>query len=333
MDKLWKQIVVAITIGLMVPQMVFTAVYRLRADTITEESKPVTEPTEQTEVLTEKEEVTNGVLYVPVVCDGKVQIMDLEKYICGVVLAEMPAYFEEEALKAQAVAARTYTMRRLTLGDKHPQGAVCTDPGCCQAYLTEEQYLLERGSRSDMQKIYAAVKATTGEVVTYDGELIEATYFSCSGGRTEDAVAVWGEEIPYLQSVDSPGETKAEQYQGRVYLTAAQFQRLLGRTLSGSPKSWIGEVAYTEGGGVDHMVIGGITYSGTQLRKLLELSSTVFTMSAADSGITIVTKGWGHRVGMSQYGADAMASAGNSYQQILAHYYQGTIIDKLWNLG
>ena len=81
------------------------------------------------------------------------------------------------------------------------------------------------------------------------------------------------------------------------------------------------------------MVIGGITYSGTQLRKLLELSSTVFTMSAADSGITIVTKGWGHRVGMSQYGADAMASAGNSYQQILAHYYQGTIIDKLWNLG
>ena len=333
MDKLWKQIVVAITMGLMVPQMIFTAAYRLRADEQADQSQAATQPTSQTDASEQQSDAVESVVYVPVVLDGKVQIMDLERYIFGVVLAEMPAYFEEEALKAQAVAARTYTLRRLTLGDKHPQGAVCTDSGCCQAYLTETQYLQERGSQKDMEKIYAAVAATAGEVVSYNGELIEATYFSCSGGRTEDAVAVWGEEIPYLQSVESPGEIKAEQYQGNVYLTAAQFQALLGRDLSGSPKSWLGDVHYTAGGGVDHMVIGGITYSGTQIRKLLGLNSTVFTMTAQDSGISIVTKGWGHRVGMSQYGADAMALEGYTYQEILKHYYQGTIIDKLWNLG
>lgn len=333
MDKLWKQILVAMTIGLVVPQMIFAVSNRARQDTAqaaTEQTQ--TEPSQQTGETVRVGSVVS-VMYIPVVDDGCVVIMELEDYIRGVVLAEMPASFEVEALKAQAVAARTYTLRRLTQGDKHSQGAVCTDSACCQAYLSDGDYLEKRGTQNDLDKVAAAVTATAGEILTYGGELIEATYFACSGGRTEDAAAVWGADIPYLQAVDSPNETDAERYEQQIYFTAAKFAKLLGRTLTGSPKGWIGTVTHTAGGGVDTMAIGGITYTGTQLRKLLGLNSTAFTMTADPLGITIETKGWGHRVGMSQYGADAMAVGGSTYRQILAHYYQGTEIDKIADLG
>ena len=328
-DRIWKEIIVAIAVGLIVPQLVFAVSDRVRSqNNVTEQT---TAPT-QTQAETAATEVIS-VMYIPVVDEGDVIILELEDYIRGVVLAEMPASFEMDALKAQAVAARTYTMRRLQLRDKHPQGAVCTDSGCCQAYLSDEAYLAERGTKADLAKISQAVAATEGEVLTYGGELIEATYFACSGGRTEDAVAVWGQDLPYLQAVDSPGEAEAEKYERETFLSAEEFQNRLGRTLKGGPDSWLGAVERTDGGGVRTMVIGGITYSGTRLRKLLGLNSTAFTMTADEKGITICTKGWGHRVGMSQYGADAMAGSGSDYLQILGHYYQGTTIDKLWDLG
>ena len=174
---------------------------------------------------------------------------------------------------------------------------------------------------------------TAGLVLTYNGSLIDATYFSCSGGRTEDAAAVWGADVPYLQAVDSPGEEGAAAYESEVYFTKSEFARLLGRELAGSPTQWLGKVSYTDGGGVATMVIGGVTYTGKELRSLLGLKSTAFTMTADASGITVVTKGNGHRVGMSQYGAEAMAVLGSSYEEILAHYYQGTVIDKFSDLG
>lgn len=335
MDKLWKQILVAMTIGMVVPQMIFAVSDRIgrTSDPVILEATESTGQTVQT-TLAEVDTITEiGVMYIPVVDDDDVTVMKLEDYIRGVVLAEMPASFETEALKAQAVAARTYTLRRLTQGDKHPQGAVCTDSACCQAYLSDGDYLEKRGTQKDLEKVAAAVAATAGEILTYEGSLIEATYFACSGGRTEDAAAVWGSDIPYLQAVDSPNETNAEQYEQQIYFAKAKFAKLLGRNLTGEPGSWLGKVTWTDGGGVSTMVIGGITYSGTQLRKLLGLNSTVFTMTSDDKGIIVQTRGWGHRVGMSQYGADAMAVAGSTYTQILAHYYQGTEIDKLSNLG
>ena len=161
------------------------------------------------------------------------------------------------------------------------------------------------------------------QVLTYENALIEATYFSCSGGSTEDAVAVWGNAYPYLKAVDSPGEEHAAHYTDTVTFTPLQFQSALGVILSGTPENWFGPVTYTEGGGVDTMQIGKTIYKGTELRQKLSLRSTAFTVSVGEY-ITITTEGDGHRVGMSQYGADAMAAAGKDYREILAHYYPGT---------
>ena len=256
--------------------------------------------------------------------DGTLEERDLDGYLVGVVLAEMPASFETEALKAQAVVARTYTRRAYETGGKHGDGSVCTQSGCCQAYIPEEAYLEKGGREADVEKVRSAVLATSGQVLTYEGTLIEATYFSCSGGVTEDAQAVWGTDFPYLRSVESPGEENAAYYSNSVAFTSAEFCQALGTALAGEPSTWFGPVTYTAGNGVDTMEIGGKQYGGTELRKLLGLRSTVFSVSVAGDAISIHTRGYGHRVGMSQYGADAMAVSGSTYEEILAHYYRGT---------
>ena len=249
--------------------------------------------------------------------------MDLEEYLVGVVLGEMPASFEPEALKAQAVVARTYTLRRHTTAPKHPEGGVCTDPACCQAWRDPAEC-----DSGNLEKVRRAVQDTAGLVLTYEGSLIEATYFASSGGRTEDAVAVWGSDLPYLQAVDSPEEAYADRYMATVTMTAAEFSDALGLTLSGSPGSWVRSVSYTNGGGVETMDIGGHVFRGTELRSLLGLRSTAFVISASADRITVTTRGHGHRVGMSQYGAQAMALAGSTFDEILAHYYPGTILEE-----
>jgi stage II sporulation protein D len=269
-------------------------------------------------------------VFVPVLTPGDtVQIMELDNYLLGVVLAEMPVYFEEEALKAQAVAARTCALLCCREGKKHSGGAICADPSCCQAYMPEQAYLDAGGKIESVDKVRKVISETSGQVLTYEGELIQATYFSCSGGRTEDAAAVWGGDVPYLQSVDSPGEEAAYMFTDNVQLTKEIFQQKLGRRLTGSVDKWLGEVTRTKGGGVATMVIGGKTYTGTQLRTLLELNSTAFTMEAQGGNVVITTWGKGHRVGMSQYGAEAMAVKGSSYREILQHYYPQTRIDKI----
>ena len=249
---------------------------------------------------------------------GENRTMALEEYLVGVVLAEMPADFEEEALKAQAVVARTYTRKRMER-DKHGAAALCMDSGCCQGWRSPEEY-----GEKTVEKVRRAVSGTAGTVLRYGDELIDATYFSCSGGSTEDAVAVWGQDVPYLRAVDSPGEEAAPRYSDTVTFTAAEFAKKLGLTNSGDPKGWFGAVAYTEGGGVATMVIRGETFTGTALRSKLGLRSTAFTVAVSGGTITITTRGFGHRVGMSQYGAQAMAKEGCTFEEILLHYYTGT---------
>lgn len=319
MKRMWKEIGIAILMGMVVPGFLlwFGAALLEVREVQTREPIPETvilEPSSRYEV--------------PVRTGDAVVQQDLEAYLVGVVLAEMPASFEPEALKAQAVVARTYTMRANFTGGKHGDGSVCTDYACCQAYIAPEDYLSQGGTRENLEKITAAVTDTAGQVLTYEGSLIEATYFSCSGGSTEDAVAVWGTDYPYLQAVESPGEEHAAHFTDTVTYTPSQFQSALGVSLTGSPKAWFGAVTYTEGDGVDTMQIGGKTYKGTQLRQLLSLRSTAFTVSVGEN-ITITTKGFGHRVGMSQYGADAMALSGRGYEEILTHYYQGTVLTYL----
>lgn len=289
----------------------------------TPEPIPSTAPTGQAQ--TNPVEPGYRDLEIRVILEGEETAMELETYVLGVVLAEMPASFEMEALKAQAVAARTYALKTCRDGKKH-DGAVCGSHLCCQGFMTEEDYLLEGWNSRYVDRVREAVQATRGEVITYDGKLIRATYFSCSGGATEAAVAVWGRDYPYLQSVKSPGEEETVYYTDTTSFTPEAFQEALGTSLVGPVEIWFGELRYTDGGGVDSMDIGGVSYRGTTLRALLGLRSTVFEIVASEERILFITKGYGHRVGMSQYGADALASEGNAYGYILKYYYQGTEI-------
>ena len=257
---------------------------------------------------------------------------ELEAYVTGVVLGEMPADFELDALKAQAVAARTYAAKAM-LNGKHGDGSLCGNSTCCQAYISTEDYLDAGGTEENLKKVRGAVLSTAGQVLTYEGGLIEATYFSCSGGSTEDAAAVWGTDYPYLRAVPSPGEEEAAHYADSVTFDSATFQEKLGRELAGNPESWFGEETRTAGGGVATLSIGGESYSGTALRKLLNLPSTAFTVTVSGNTITVQTRGYGHRVGMSQYGADAMAVVDSTYEEILQHYYPGTHLENLSDMN
>lgn len=263
--------------------------------------------------------------WIPVIRkDGRIVAMELESYICRVVLGEMPASFDEEALKAQAVAARTYTLQQVELGDRH-HGAICTDYTCCQEYLEPEDYIGDRGTQAHVDKVFQAVLDTAGQVLRYDGELISATYFASAGGQTESAEAVWGSHYPYLVPVSSPETSSYDGEQKRF--TLEQFQDLLGVCLDGAPEDWFGPVTYTVGDGVETMWIGQHAYRGTTLRSIFGLRSTIFDVWVEEDQIVFQTMGYGHRVGMSQYGADHMADNGYNYRQILAHYYQGTDLE------
>jgi len=327
MNEFWKDVGIAFTMGLIVPAVLLGAVVSLADEK--PEVTTFTEPlfTTESEMRTESEAVQLQISVLDE--DGQVIQMPLHEYLTCVVLAEMPASFEEEALKAQSVVARTYTMRAVNGAAKHEGAAVCTNSACCQGYIDEDHYLAKGGKTEDIQHIRNLVASTDGQVLTYEGNLIEATYFSCSGGVTEDAVAVWGTDVPYLQSVASPGEEHATYFTDTVIFEADDFSSKLEKDLRGDPAQWFSDVTYTDGGGVATMTIGGESYSGTQLRKLLDLRSTAFTVTTEGDLITIHTRGYGHRVGMSQYGADAMAASGSTYPQILAYYYQGTVLTSL----
>ena len=252
----------------------------------------------------------------------RVEDMSLSSYLAGVVGAELPGSFPIEAKKAQAVAARTYALRQAREG-KHPQADICTDSSCCQAWTP----LLDPEAEQ-------AVRETDGLVLVYEEKLIEATYFSCSGGRTETAAAVWGSDIPYLQAVDSPGEEDAPRFREEVELSTADFAARLqtmdpGFLPMGAAPQWFGEIRYTVGNGVESVEIGGCSFRGTELRKIFGLRSTNIRFSVTEDTVTISTLGYGHRVGLSQYGARAMALEGKSFAEILCHYYRNTKIKRL----
>ena len=315
MKQLGKDILVSVAVGVILPAMILNYGARVRQQTLQE----VTMPT-----------ITNTAsLPVKVRHEDGISEQRMDDYLVGVVLAEMPVSFEEEALKAQSIVARTYARKAYTTGGKHGDGSVCVDPACCQGYCAEEKYLEEGGREEDVEKIQSAVLGTSGQVLTYEGELIEATYFSCSGGSTEDAVSVWGREFPYLRSVSSPGEENAAYFLDTQTFTKMELEERLGISLTGGPEGWIQSVSYTQGGGVDSICVGNVFFSGTEIRKKLGLRSTAFSVSAEGNGLSVTTRGYGHRVGMSQYGADAMAAAGSSCEEILMHYYQGTELTQL----
>lgn len=264
---------------------------------------------------------------------GQTVTMELETYLTGVVAAEMPALFETEALKAQAVAARTYVYYRLQNGKCGREGAdICTDSSHCQAWLSQTQQKSLWGEDFSVyqEKIYEAVYGTAGEILTYEGKPINALYHAVSGGQTEDCGAVFAQSLPYLVSVSSPGEQADANYQSQVSFTKTELARKLNTAFPAAKVTAAGlqsqckVSSYTDSGRVNRVQLGKTTVSASQLREALGLKSTLFTIQFSGDTVIFSVKGYGHGVGMSQRGADAMAEAGSTYAQILAHYYQGT---------
>ena len=275
----------------------------------------------------------------------EIRLLPLEDYVFGALAAEMPANYAPEALKCQAVAARTRAVAQShAFGGngcvRHPDCDICTDSACCQAWSSEATLDAKYGVELPQywDKASAAVAETAGEILTYDGAPIEAIYFSCSGGSTEAAVAVWGTDVPYLQAVESPGEQDALRYESEAAFPEDELRAILNKAapeakLDGPSEGWFGEPFLTEGGGVASVTIGGEDFTGTQLRSLLGLNSTRFTVTCGDGEVVFHVRGFGHRVGMSQYGANAMAKLGFDYRAILQYYYRGAGIEKASQAG
>lgn len=261
--------------------------------------------------------------------------LPLEEYVRGVVMAEMPATFASEALKAQAVAARTYCMYHLMHGERHAgtEARICTDYTHCMAYLSDSD-AAERWGEDAASEIIAAIRSaveeTAGEYLTYDGSVICALFHSGSHQMTESAENVWGNPIPYLVSVPTPEESATEE----VSFTAEEWRKLFAD---------YGTVNYTallfqsgdaveiaaekdSAGRIRTICSFGREMSGTTLRTAARLRSTSCEFTLTDAGVTVVTRGSGHGVGMSQYGADAMAKQGADFASILLHYYPGAAL-------
>ncbi|CAJ1000952.1 stage II sporulation protein D [Brevibacillus aydinogluensis] len=263
-----------------------------------------------------------------------VETVPLETYVEGVVAAEMPAEFEIEALKAQAMAARTYIVRRLSekaFGDV-PEGAHVLDTVKHQAYLDEQQRRELWKEQFDWKngRIRQAVQATAGVVLTYQGEPIDATFFSTSNGFTENAGEYFEKPVPYLKSVASPWDIQSPSYEKTQVMTVADLEQKLGVRIAqeaASGGSWYRIVERTTGNRVGKISIGGKEFSGREFRERLGLNSSAFTMELQDGKVYITTKGYGHGVGMSQWGANGMAKAGKNAEQIVKYFYQGISLE------
>lgn len=275
----------------------------------------------------------DGAYTVRVLCeDGTVRSMSMGDYLWGVVAAEMPASFEVEALKAQAVAARTYTLWKMQHTATHAAADVCMDYACCQAWISHEDAAERWGENAVFytERLASAISATDGIALCWDGQPIQAVFHSSSAGKTEDAVAVWGSTVPYLQSVDSPEGDEVPNYHSSVTWTADELRAALtelGCELSGAPETWLGSTVCTESGMVQTIEAGGVELSGAALRAALGLRSSVFTVSYRAGSFTFSVTGYGHGVGMSQYGANALAQEGKSWQEIVEHYYTGVTVE------
>ncbi|WP_163195691.1 stage II sporulation protein D [Clostridium thermarum] len=275
---------------------------------------------------------------------NKIVEFDVEEYLPGVLAGEMPANFEMEALKAQAVAARTYAISRLKslggTGCSNYQGADLCDTIHCQVYMDKDTRMSgwEEDKREELwSKIVSAVKSTERQVLTYNGQLVmRPQYFAASSGRTEDAQTVFGFSEPYLKSVESPGEEIAKESFKKSY--EFKYENLANTINKNFPSAKVSAknlhkqieiLEISDAGTVTKMKIGNETITGSQFRFMLDLNSANFTLNFKQNVVEILCRGNGHGVGMSQWGANAMAKKGYDYISILTHYYQGTRVEKV----
>lgn len=268
--------------------------------------------------------------------------LDLEEYVAGVVASEMPADFGIEALKAQAVAARTYALAHVTeLGGtpcKNGNGASLCDTVHCQAYMSKEERMKlwsKASGEKNWDKIKIAVESTRGQVLTYNNDLVmELYYFANSSGKTENSEDVFSSSIPYLRSVESPGEEGAKNFKSSKVFTYKEISQIINnnyknaKVTTANIKEQIIVIDRSGAGSVKNIKVGSITMTGSKFRTMLDLKSSNFQVKFNSNDIEIDCSGYGHGVGMSQWGANAMAKEGKNYIEILNHYYQGTDVTK-----
>lgn len=262
---------------------------------------------------------------------GEIEEIPLDTYIKGVVAAEMPASYNEEALKAQAVVARTYTIYTIIHNkNKHPNADLCDSSNCCQAWISKEDRIAkwEEDKKDEyLKKIEYSVDSTNGKIITYSGEVIDAFFHSNSGGVTETPVNVWGgTNYPYLQSVQTSGEDAYNQYSSEVTLSREDFVNKIKEKhpelkINFNDENCIKITEYTESSRAKTIKVGNINISGVEMRTLLGLKSTKFEIIMNQNNITFKVTGYGHGVGMSQTGADSMANQGSTYEDIIHHFY------------
>lgn len=267
---------------------------------------------------------------------SQIEELPLDEYLYGVVSAEMPASFETEALKAQAVVARTYTIYKIQNNSgKHEGADICDNSTCCQAWISKEDRLSkweESSRQNNWNKVVNAVDSTKGKIITYEGKPINAFFHSNSGGKTETTINVWGGDgYPYLQSVATSGEDAYTQYQSEVTLTKQTFIDKIKEQhedfeIDFSSSDCIQILEYTDGNRVKKIKIGNIELSGVEVRTILGLKSANFEIKVNEDNVIISVKGYGHGVGMSQTGADSMAKQGSNFEEIIKHFYTGVEI-------
>ncbi|MBE6161009.1 MAG: stage II sporulation protein D [Firmicutes bacterium] len=257
---------------------------------------------------------------------GNVENKELEDYVVGVVAAEMPASFDMEALKAQAIASRTYAYYKMIHSDKTYD--VISDISD-QAYITNEQ--MKEKWQDDYEEYYRKVKKavndTKNEIMTYNGEVIKSFYFSMSNGYTEEVASVFKESYPYLKSVKSQWDNPSlKNYEVIAKISTEDF---CNKLFINCQSIVINNQKYDKTGRTTEIIINSKVFNGTDFRKLLDLRSTDFKIQISESEVIIKTKGYGHGVGMSQYGANGMAKEGYNYHEILNYYYQNIDFSKI----
>jgi len=269
---------------------------------------------------------------------GEIEEIELDTYLLGVVSSEMPVSFEFEALKAQAVVARTYTMYTVTDEKKHGDADICDDFTCCQAWISKEDRLSkwnEEEKNMHWTKIEEAVNSTKGKIITYEEKPIKAFFHANSGGITDTATTVWGgSNYPYLQAVTTSGEDSYSQYSSEVIISKEEFINKIKEyhtdfEIDFSLENQIEILEYTEGQRIKTIKIGNLSLSGVEIRNIFGLKSAKFQINIEGENIKFSVVGYGHGVGMSQTGADSMAKQGNNYEQIIKHFYKGVQITNI----
>ncbi|MBR3614383.1 MAG: stage II sporulation protein D [Clostridia bacterium] len=268
--------------------------------------------------------------------NGSIEELDLDTYLYGVVASEMPANFEMEALKAQAVVARTYTIYQIRNGNKHENASICDSASCCQAWISKENRFARWDENFRIEywkKIISSVDETKGKIIFYNNEPINALFHSNSGGKTELAINVWGGNFPYFQTVETNGEDAYTSYNSEIEISKDELITIMLENypefeINFDKENCIEIIELTEGDRVEKIRIGNIEVSGVEARKKLGLKSAKFDFEIIGNNVKFKVIGYGHGVGMSQCGSDALAKKGMKFDEIIKYYYKNVVISE-----